>query len=513
MASRKELEKANADIRKVLDEGALDRLRAIPGVKHVSVGLKVKDRKVSSDLCIRVYVAAKRPDAELRPDERIPREIAGVPTDVNVLRRHEFTVDTTRYRPLKGGSLISNRIVGPNESGTRTLMELGTFGCTATLTRDGSPVLLSNWHVLTRFGARAGDPIFQPPPLYVPAYDQADLPVRPAPWDREDAIAFIVDAKITDKVDAGIARLDVSSCCRCCGLDFRDEIVGLSSSGHPPSNNILGMRAAVAGATVYKVGVATGRTVGTIVDASTGDLQGSMDGVDYTLTGQIEIASADTTQVFSGRGDSGSALIDDDGWIVGLIFGSADSPPDARSYANHIADVCSALGITINLTQAHTTAGARAVQSRATFPQVLSPTGAELYAKTRARLHADAAGAWLWELAEQHREEIVSLVTTNRRVSVVWHRAGGPAVFAAALNALRRGDDETLPVPPGDITLEDGLARLGVALWAHGSERLRTALTHHRAALLAAVRDSRTLSDLLEKLHPYAIQARTGEPA
>ena len=502
MPSRKELVEANEAIRKVLDAGVAARLRAIPGVRHVSVGLKVQGRTVSKDLCIRVYVRTKRPDADLTAIERIPRDIDGIPTDVNVMRKPELTVDATRYRPLRGGSLISNRIVGLNQSGTGTTMEAGTFGCTATLTRDGSPVLLTNWHVLMANTARVGEPVFQPAPLRIPDLDLADLPLRPV--DRDDAIAFIVDARITDKVDAGIARLDVSSCCRCCGLDYRDEIVGLSVGGQPPSNNILGMRPAVAGSTVYKVGITTGRTVGTVVDATTDDLQGSLNGVDYTLTGQIEIASQDTAEYFSSRGDSGAAIIDDEGWIVGLLFGSADSPPDARTYANHIADVCSALGITINLTSAGDTAGARVALPRATFPQVLSPTGAELYAKTRARLHADPAGAWLWALAEAHREEIVSLITTERRVSVVWHRAGGPAMFAGALNTLRTGDGETLPVPPHGGTLEDALARVGSALAAHGSDTLRAALARHRAALLAAARGSTTLTEVLEKLRPHA---------
>jgi hypothetical protein len=508
MPSREELVRAHAAIQAVLDGGALERLRAIPGVRHVSVGLKVQRGKVSRDLCIRVYVKAKRLETELSPDERIPPEIDGIPIDVNVTRTPTLTIDRTRYRPLQGGSLISNRVIGLNQSGTEAFMELGTFGCTATRTSDGSPVLLTNWHVLMANGGRVGEPIFQPAPLRIPRLDPAQLPLRPT--DREDAIAFIVDGRVTDKVDAGIARLDVSSCCRCCGLDFRDEIVGLSEGGRPPSNSVLGMRAAVAGSTVYKVGATTGRTVGTVVDATTDDLQGSQDGVDYTLTGQIEVASEDPDEYFLSHGDSGAALIDEEGWIVGLLFGIAGEPPDARAYANHIADVCSALGITINLTQPHGTAGARVAVPRATFPQVLSPTGAELYAKARARLQADQAGAWLWALAEKYREEIVSLVTTERRVSVVWHRVGGPAVFQAALNALRAGDDETLPMPPGGGTLEDALARVGGALAAHGTADLRAALARHRGALLAAVHGSHTVSELLEKLRPHTL---AGAPA
>jgi hypothetical protein len=132
----------------------------------------------------------------------------------------------------------------------------------------------------------------------------------------------------------------------------------------------------------------------------------------------------------------------------------------------------------------------------------LSPTGAELYAATRKRVESDPAGRWLWALAEAHREEIVTLVTTHRRVSVVWHRAGGPAIFATALNYLRAGDHETLAAPPVG-TLEEAMARVGTALAAHGSPALRDALARHRAALLGAARGASTLTEFLDRLRPH----------
>ncbi len=132
-------------------------------------------------------------------------------------------------------------------------------------------------------------------------------------------------------------------------------------------------------------------------------------------------------------------------------------------------------------------------------------SGQELYAKTRARLMSDPAGAWLWDLAEEHREEIVTLINTQRRVSVVWHRVGGPAVFAMVLENLRAGDDETLPSPPGDLPLDEALARVGRALATHGSQTLRDGLAEHSDALLTAAHGSTTLSEFLAKLRPYVI--------
>jgi hypothetical protein len=179
------------------------------------------------------------------------------------------------------------------------------------------------------------------------------------------------------------------------------------------------------------------------------------------------------------------------------LFGQ--EPLADEHYANHIADVISALGIKINTATTEHTAGARVTVPRATFDLQPVMSGAELYAESRARLLAHPAGAWLWELADEHREEIVSLVTRHRPVMVAWHRAQGPAMFAAALNTLRAGGD-ALPAPQGDTTLEAALARVGDALAAHSSPHLREAIATHREMLLASVRDSTTADEVLDKL-------------
>jgi hypothetical protein len=166
--------------------------------------------------------------------------------------------------------------------------------------------------------------------------------------------------------------------------------------------------------------------------------------------------------------------------------------------ANHIQDVQAALGITINLTM-HTTpsSGARGALTRVTYPEVQE--GREIYASARAQLMSDPAGAWLWALAEEHREEIVRLVTTYRPVTVAWRRAGGPAFFAAGLNTIREGGRE-LPSAVNGLSLEAALDRVGKSLAAHGSPALRDAIVEHRDVILRSVRGSTTLQDVLDKL-------------
>src|SRR5690606_31706949 len=126
---------AQASIRELLDSGVEAQLRAIPGVHHVSIGLKQRAGIAYKEFAIRVYVREKRPEDSLQASDRVPREIDGVPTDVNVVPGFGFSVDETRYRPVKGGSLISNGIIYDHEG--EPSIGVGTFGCTASRITDG----------------------------------------------------------------------------------------------------------------------------------------------------------------------------------------------------------------------------------------------------------------------------------------------------------------------------------------------------------------------------------------
>jgi hypothetical protein len=494
MATYEELVAKEQAIRAILAAGAEEKLRAIPGVIHVGVGLKEQAGVVTDQHCIRVTVMAKVPEGKLNPAERIPREIDGVPTDVIIVDTYQFSIDNGRYRPIKGGIQITNRIIDTNDAMTRAVIERGTLGCIATRTADKSQVLLSNWHVLMANSARHGDRIYQPSPAGIPPVSLADLPLRPN--EKYDAIAEIVDHAITAAVDCAIARIDVSSWCRCCGIDYRNEVNGISVGGHPPSNLIVGQRAAVSGMTVYKVGMMTGRTVGRVVMTHSPDFTITKRGVGYTFSGQMQIESSDPAAPFSRHGDSGSVIIDEQGFIVGLLFGDNNqNPPAGRTVANHIADVCSALGITINVTPSSTQAGTLVAVPEAFVP---APE-AEAYRRLRVRLERDPQGRKLLDIIERHRIEAVNLVTGKRPVTVAWHRSGGPAFLAIALATLREGGED-LPPPIHDVPFAEALERTGAALAAFGSPGLRSSIEAYGPQLVAAVRESSTISELIERL-------------
>lgn len=531
MKTHEERADAATAVRELIESVAGAQLRDLPGVYHVAEGLRHRRGRLTRELCMRVYVRDKLPHEYLSPAERIPQEIDGIPTDVNVQNGPFHPQDDrTKYRPVKGGTMVSNGIVALQPDGNPGIEE-GTFGVTATRNSDKDIMLLSCAHVLMANGAIEGkSPIFQPSHDPNPFLKPADLPFRPKK-NAENMIAIVSKAVLNSKVDAAIARIDVSSCCRSCGIDWRDEIVELSEAGLPPSNKLLGLRQAVIGDRVFKRGAATYRTEGTVFCTNLPDIPLTIEGQTTVFKGQIGIEGLGLLEPFSLKGDSGSVVVADDGFVVGLLFAGdgfgalntaasdlikAACPAWNKvnmSIANHISDVTSALGITINLDRStHHSAGVRGTPPFAT----MNDAERERFALARERVRTDPAGAWIWAVAEQHREEVVDLVRHHRPVTVAWHRAGGPALLAKAFNTLRAGGD-TLPVPTEGGTLESALIHIGDALRTHGSPELRESIETHRTLLLAAVRESKTVTEFLERLRPFALsrgpELRVGVPA
>jgi hypothetical protein len=69
------------EIRRVKERIEGDLLK-LPGVTGVDIGYKQKSGKNTDQLSIRVFVTKKKKESEIPPDQLIPRDIQGVPTDV-----------------------------------------------------------------------------------------------------------------------------------------------------------------------------------------------------------------------------------------------------------------------------------------------------------------------------------------------------------------------------------------------------------------------------------------------
>src|SRR2546428_592355 len=129
-------------------------------VVGVAIGNKSIRGRESDERCIVVFVEAKRPEAELRRWDVVPKAFGEIRTDiVETGRFHALetaqAVDvgrTKRIRPAPGGVSIGH-----------VQITAGTLGVLAR--RNGRPVILSNNHVLANQNAgRVGDSILQPGP-------------------------------------------------------------------------------------------------------------------------------------------------------------------------------------------------------------------------------------------------------------------------------------------------------------------------------------------------------------
>lgn len=72
-----------------------EKLRKMPNVLNVGVGIKYTDKKDTGKLAIVVYVSKKKPLASLSPQEIIPKELEGVITDVIELSSNDFVLGDT----------------------------------------------------------------------------------------------------------------------------------------------------------------------------------------------------------------------------------------------------------------------------------------------------------------------------------------------------------------------------------------------------------------------------------
>src|SRR5213592_4033978 len=129
-------------------------------VVGVGIGNKMIRGRETDEPCIVVFVEAKRPEAQLRHRDVVPKSFGAIRTDVVETgrfhaRRSEQAMDlerTKRIRPAPGGVSIGH-----------VQITAGTLGLLAR--RHGRPVILSNNHVLANQNAgHVGDSILQPGP-------------------------------------------------------------------------------------------------------------------------------------------------------------------------------------------------------------------------------------------------------------------------------------------------------------------------------------------------------------
>lgn len=314
------------------------RLLQLPNVTGVGVGYKEVGGKPTGDLSIVVFVEKKIPRQGLGFQEIVPEDVDGARTDVIETGRIYF--QRGFYRTLaqaQPGRTGRWRPIPPGVSIGHYQVSAGTLGAWVYDLRTGSPLLLSNNHVLanatdgTDGRSAAGDAILQPgrhdggrQPQDVVGYLERFVPLQKkaaaAQADLSAARAHLNDflasvgsplkiqalsagSGAENRVDAAVARpVDPRLC--------QPAVLGLGP--------VRGIRAARPGMAVVKSGRTTELTRGQVraVEASVSV---------HLPTGEpVQFVHQVVATGMSKPGDSGSLVCDGEGYAVGLLFAGSD---------------------------------------------------------------------------------------------------------------------------------------------------------------------------------------------
>ena len=314
-------------------------------VVGVGLGYKISQGINTGELSLIVSVTRKVDPSALATKDLVPRTLDNVKTDVvetGVIRAFE-----RRPEPVEGlGPRDRWRpIVPPGVTVGHYSITAGTFGC---LVRRGDDVfILSNNHVLADCNrGQEGDAILQPgaadggtsDDCIATLADYVPLDFGTAP--SECSIADLSAKLLNYAAGAFGSHHQLQVVKQTEGINRVDAALGCPLSPDLVSNEILyigvpvGAGTATLGTEVQKSGRTTGHTQGTItqIDAT---LRVNYNGPTALFTGQLVAGP------MSQPGDSGSAVLDMDKRVVGLLFAGSD----ATTIMNPIDAVFAALNV------------------------------------------------------------------------------------------------------------------------------------------------------------------------
>ena len=330
------------DIRKILQE-ARKELQEKPNVIATGVGYKTTGNRKTKELAIICSVDSKKSKKALLASEIIPTSIQNIPTDVYPTGIIYAQDDPTgRFRPAPGGVSIGHINI-----------TAGTLGCL--VKKDNKLYILSNNHVLANSNdAEIDDPILQPGPHDGGQYSEDHIanlkdfiPIQfeggvtsPCPFANATAFVLNVLAAITGSktrlkaikkigakdsgnlVDAAIAL----------PLDPNDVINEILNIG-----TISGQAEGSLGMDIQKSGRTTGLTTGSIeqIDVTVK--------VSYGNNKTAVFADQLMAGAMSQGGDSGSAVLNMDKNLVGLLFAGSTT----STIINRIQNVFNLLNVNL----------------------------------------------------------------------------------------------------------------------------------------------------------------------
>ena len=284
-------------------------LLRLGNIVAVGVGYKTVGNVRTNEPAVVVSVVKKLPLIQLPERSRVPRTLNGMPTDVVETGRIFALQDPTeRMRPARPGVSIGHFQI-----------TAGTLGCL--VQRAGQVYILSNNHVLANSNAaQLGDSILQPGP-----YDGGTSADQIGTLEQFIPIGFGVSGPG-------------------CSLAFLMRLLGLSPTPriNEPGNNTVDcaiakpLSADLVNPNILNIGTPTGvatASLGMQVQKSgrtTGHTQDQITQIDVTVSvsygSQVAVFK---NQLMAGAmskgGDSGSAVLDMDKQVVGLLFAGSDT--------------------------------------------------------------------------------------------------------------------------------------------------------------------------------------------
>jgi hypothetical protein len=485
---------------KALAGRAYAAFKKYPNVHSVGLGGRERKGEPTGELAVRVFVTRKLSPGELGKASVIPAEFEGLPTDVVEMGEFKLTdltdipsmpaddtnEDSEKHRPLQGGIQIQGSLnIGK-----------GTLGLLAKVQGDTRVMAVTCYHVL---------------------FDNKNMPQTNIDVGNPDYSRGCSDccvgafgkhvAQDYTVVDAAIASLDPHTQwlaeIKCIGfITGWDTVTPAQAKTHTYR--------------VRKYGRTTRLTGGIVTDVN---IHGTITADNLparTFTNRMVIQPnpqpGGGKVKFGDHGDSGSAVVNDDNKIVGVLyavvldqsvasFGVSSAFPvadmAARFQAQNSIQLVPATATAMNQVQTVASAlGASAsVQTRAEVETMVRRLETDLSRTERGRL---MNALWL-----RHSSECNQLVNGNRRVGALWRRNCGPAIFQHAIRLAEAGAAipatiEGRSVDECVLNIFDGFAR-------YGSEPLQADLRAHRAVIpiLGGRSYEELLATLTEQNQPF----------